>query len=276
MAEILSAKELASLKKENKMQLCMICQFKNGSERLTDWILYHYTEGFDSFVLFDDYSTDNSVQVLNDLKNNLKINIHVFKTDGQGPVYDHLDQNSNTYLPDGQFHNRIIRSYMAANNFVKSINPECICAFLDIDEFLVTNNDTNLKNVIGNIQKDLFYINSFDVSDQFELKKWYSCDKATAQRWDYQSRSESIYRWRVKSIAKSKVINEIPLNVGNMIHTLKLIDTEEFYQNSISDYNFLRIHHFRKPINDAPIVLIHDDTLLNKCKKIKDLYENKI
>jgi len=49
------------------MKNCIITQAKDQANRLTDLLLYHYDQGFDTFLYFDDYSEDNSIEILNSL-----------------------------------------------------------------------------------------------------------------------------------------------------------------------------------------------------------------
>ena len=63
---------------------CIITQSKDQGERLKDWVLYHYEEGFDTFLYFDDYSEDNSIEILNNLKEKYAINIIIRYSDGLG------------------------------------------------------------------------------------------------------------------------------------------------------------------------------------------------
>jgi len=153
---------------------CIITQQKDQSFRLRDWILYHYNEGFDTFIIFDDKSEDNSVYVLQKLAQTYNININIQITDDEGPIHNQANtKNSNTYHFDGDFHRRIVRSFNRGLNIVKKHNPDAICSFTDVDEFLVTDERTNVVDVIKSQFKLLntshIYINSFDVNDDFIL-----------------------------------------------------------------------------------------------------------
>ena len=37
------------------MKYVIITQIKNQEDRVYDWIKYHHEQGFDSFVIFDDF-----------------------------------------------------------------------------------------------------------------------------------------------------------------------------------------------------------------------------
>lgn len=59
------------------MKYVIITQVKNQEHRIYDWMKYHHSEGFDSFVIFDDYSDDNTVLeiervALNFIKNEIE------------------------------------------------------------------------------------------------------------------------------------------------------------------------------------------------------------
>ena len=119
---------------------CIIFQSKNQEQRLLSWILYHKYQGFDKFIYFDDFSEDCSIDVANNLKNKYHIDLTILKTDGVGSTYN-LEQTKNSNLYGGMnFVNRIIRSYNTGIDLLKTMNisEDSFVAFLDIDEFLVS------------------------------------------------------------------------------------------------------------------------------------------
>ena len=48
-----------------KINVCSI--IKNEAPYLLEWVLFHKLIGVDKFVLYDDYSTDNTKEVLKPL-----------------------------------------------------------------------------------------------------------------------------------------------------------------------------------------------------------------
>jgi hypothetical protein len=257
------------------MKNCIITQAKDQGKRLKDWILYYYEQGFDTFIYFDDYSTDNSIDILNKIRKDYNINLIINYTDGIGNKKSSDDmKNSNSYGGDQSVHNRLIRSYNKGLEIVRNINPNANCAIIDVDEFIVSNLDETIVDIIDNMIQEHghLYIQSFDTSDNFELKDWYTTDINTSIRWDYDSRKYTIYKTRGKSVCKANYVSEI-IQGPNYIHVLKDLSLDELNKVFIDDYNKIRIHHLRKPIMDSNIKMVEDNTLLDKMIKIKEKYD---
>jgi hypothetical protein len=262
------------------MNNVIITQLKNQSGRMLDWILYHWTEGFDTFIIYDDHSEDSTLNEIEQIKNKYGINIFVFKTENIGRVYN-IDEckNSESYLGDHNLSLRIFKSYLKSNNFVKEQNPDAICAVIDVDEFLVTNENRKVSETIREIILEMnveqLVINSFDILDKYEIKDWYTSDNQTSLRWDFNSViKDGTYRNRYKSIIISKYFDncESPhiLRWPNdpIVNGKNLIDSFRIF-----DFDKLRIHHFRKPNLNSNIEFSEDNILINKMKIIRDKYE---
>ena len=256
---------------------CIITQSKDQGERLKDWVLYHYEEGFDTFLYFDDYSEDNSIEILNNLKEKYAINIIIRYSDGLGNKKTKSDmKNSESYGGDISINYRIIRSYNTGLEIVRRENPDAKCALLDVDEFLVTNKEDRISDLISTIfderKTQHLYIHSFDVDDRFSIEDWYTAQEATSNRWDYASREGSPYRNRGKSISTPRLITEIPQG-PNYVHILRDVEESEL-KNKVDyrEYENLRLHHFRKPCLNNDLKFSQDFTLINKMLKIKEKY----
>jgi hypothetical protein len=125
-------------------------------------------------------------------------------------------------------------------------------------------NDKNVKHL---------YINSFDISDDFDTdNSWYSTNENTKFRWDYEYRKNTIYKTRGKSVCVASEVIEISQG-PNYIHVLRDLDSEYFDKVNVEDYDFLRMHHYRKPCMDKNFKFVEDRTLLNKMIKIREKYE---
>lgn len=258
---------------------CIITQAKDQSKRLKDWILYHYEEGFDTFIYFDDYSEDNSIEVINNISKKYNINIIVNYSDGIGNRMSRIDMmNSNSYGFDQSINNRLIRSYNSGLKIARSIDPSSICAIIDVDEFLVSSH-LKVIDAVKILMKykniNHIHINSFDVDDNFDLNQdWYTINENTKFRWDYEYRKKTIYNARGKSVCVASEIVEIPQGPG-YVHVLKDFHySKYFYKINVDDYDSLRIHHYRKPCLDKNFKFVEDRTLLNKMIKIKEKYES--
>jgi len=261
------------------MNNVIITQLRNQSGRILDWILYHYEEGFDTFIIYDDYSEDSTVSEINNIMSKYNISIILKNTDGLGKKYNILDcSNSESYVFDNSLNRRIKRSYSAGNSIVKSINPDAICAIIDIDEFLVSNSDKKLTDIIREnlILKnvDQLVINSFDVYNNYKLGDWYTTSDDTSNRWDFNDTFRTHFKNRYKSVIISK-----SLDVCNSPHILRwendpIVDNKNLIDSfRILDFNLLRIHHFRKPNLKININFTNDSTLINKMRIIKNKYE---
>jgi hypothetical protein len=257
---------------------CIITQAKDQSFRLKDWILYHYEEGFDTFIYFDDYSEDNSISVINDISKKYDINIIVNYSDGIGnkkSITEMMDSNS--YGGDTSINYRLIRSYNSGLKIAREIDPNSICAIIDVDEFLVSNYHKSLdaiKILMNERMVGQLYINSFDINDDFDVSMaWYSTNENTKFRWDYDFRKNTYFKTRGKSVCISSYINEIPQEPG-YVHVLKKFDEKYFFDNiDVNDYDFLRMHHYRKPCMDRSFKFVEDRTILDKMIKIKEKYD---
>lgn len=256
---------------------CIITQAKDQGERLKDWVLYHYEEGFDTFLYFDDYSEDNSIEILNDIREKYGINILIGYSDGFGNKKTRQEmKNSESYGGDISINYRIIRSYNKGLEIVSHQNSNAKCALLDVDEFLVTNNFKKVTDLLSEIFEEKntehIYVHSFDIDDDFKIEDWYTTQESTAYRWDYEYRESSPYKNRGKSISTPKKISEIPQG-PNYVHILRDVEDEEFQKTvDYRNYDNLRIHHFRKPCLNKDFKFCKDLTLVEKMSKIKEKY----
>ena len=117
------------------MNNVIVTQAKDQSHRLLPWFLNHYEQGFDTFIFFDDYSVDNTKEVIYEIKNKYNINIIYCQTDGVGSIRTLEEtRDSNVYNADESLHFRLCRSYNIGLQIVKQINPDAFVAFLDVDE----------------------------------------------------------------------------------------------------------------------------------------------
>lgn len=259
------------------MKNCIITQAKDQSSRFKDWLLYHYEEGFDTLIYFDDYSEDGSIEILNNISKEYGIQVLINYSDNIGNRKSRAEMsNSNSYGGDISIHNRLIRSYSAGLNIARKLNPDAICAIIDVDEFLVSNSDKKVVDVIQEIMENQetkhLYIHSFDISDEFNPEEnWYTTNENTKFRWDYDYRKNTIYQNRGKSVCISSEIGEIPQG-PNYVHVLRDFDDNYFKKMNVVDYELLRMHHYRKPCMDKNFKFVEDRTLLNKMIKIKNKY----
>lgn len=257
------------------MNYVIITQLKNQSKRIKDWILYHHNEGFDGFIIFDDFSEDSTEEEIIKVKNEYNINVIVKKTDGIGGTYDINNcGNSNSYGNDSSLNHRIQRSYTEGNNILKSINPEAFCAFIDVDEFFVTSSNKKIYEVIN----DLFLENlrqtliiSFDVRHDYDLNDDFIVNSKNL-RWSYEFLdSHPVFFARGKSIIKSKFLDKCTF-VHAILDPIPPSPHAE-YSKEIRNYDLLRIHHYRVPnldTNHDAISYVEDTILRDKLIKYRN------
>ena len=242
------------------MKYVIITQIKNQEDRVYDWIKYHHEQGFDSFVIFDDFSEDGTVQEIKKAENELNINLILNNTDGIGGTYN-IDncKNSESYGHDSSFHDRICRSYTKANQIVKDVNPEAICVAIDVDEFLISDSDQKLTTIIENYFnskkcKQILVFN-FDVKHDYNLEKGFLY-KNSFTRWDYNDLdNDETWKTRCKSIVISKHLDKV-----TFVHYLINPRPPETYE--CREYMNLRMLHFRIPnLNSNNIKFVNDQKM---------------
>jgi hypothetical protein len=261
------------------MNNIIVTQVKNNIKRLFPWILNHHEQGFDTFIIFDDFSDDDLKKEIDRIKNLLNIKIIYMQTDGYGDYLPTTDTNdSNSYRMDSSLVLRQCRSYNIGLQMVKQINPEAWIAFIDVDELFVTTGDKNIINILDEIYlmngHGHFYVHSFDVDDRFDLNGFYIASEESKYRWQYDSRQKTVFHMRGKSIIKANYIDRINQH-ENVVHTLFDDGNNGTFikPHNIVDMNLARIHHFRKPNNDPCIELEYDDTFYNFSNKLKEKYK---
>jgi hypothetical protein len=249
------------------MKYVIITQLKNQEERIKEWILYHHLQGFDTFIIFDDHSEDGTVNKINEVKEKYNINIIVKYTDKIGGSYDKSNCiNSDSYRHDSSLGDRILRSYTFGNNIVKENNPEAICSFIDIDEFIVTSENKKVVEIFD----DYFYEKDFaqlimlslDARHDYELKENFISNNET-YIWDYDfAKNHPIFSTRGKSTIKSKYLT------GNAVFVHCMLEPNhhphEFNNKTIRPYyDEIRIIHYRIPnlTNSDEVPLILDNTV---------------
>lgn len=251
----------------------IVTQIKNQEIRIYEWMLYHLKEGFDTFIIFDDFSEDGSVDEIKRFKkDNKNCLVIIEQTDGIGGSYN-IEQckNSESYGGDITFTDRLIRSYSKGVKISYELNNYSICAIIDVDEFLVSNSEKKIteileENFIGDVEQIFVY--NFDVLDNYKLEMNLTTQEEYYYRWKFADMDEhSVWRTRSKSIINClNSQNYIVLNMHNYYHP-DYVKSVEF-----RDYQNLRLHHYRKPNlpSGGSIGFEVDNTIKIKMGKISD------
>jgi len=224
---------------------CIMAQIKNQENRVYDWLVYHINEGFDTFVIYDDNSTDKTLEEIKEVSSKYSCNII---------IKDTMDCPSN----EGNVP-RQIRNMNKGIKIVKELNPEASITFIDSDEFIVTNESLPSSKVIRNMMREynssqiLYY--SFDIKCGYEYKRGYIKNDETSYRWCYD-KLDADPRWRLRT--KGTILVK-DLNKINFIHVPN--ESPEISTYSNRDYDKLRIHHFRTPNLKADLGWCYDNTI---------------
>ena len=250
------------------MNNIIITQLKNQSNRIKDWILYHYAEGFDGFIIFDDFSEDSTEEEIIKIRDKFNINIIVKKTDGLGNSYGLMAcKDSNSYGGDSSLSDRILRTINTGYEMAYNINPNSFCAFIDVDEFIMTNSDKKVTDVIHEkfgLNYKQIQIRNIDVLHNYELTDWYT-NNIDLKTWNYEDlRNHEVWKYRNKAVLKTGFCKLL-----KFIHCPCQEGDKESYTYIEDDFNELRLLHFRTPNLDT--MRWESDDIASK--KFKQIYE---
>lgn len=238
-----------------KIKGTIVTHVKDDANVIVPWIIYHFDQGFEHFIIYDDCSTDNTIKLVEECSKKYGITLSLYSANN--PPHQKMRGSA---LADSQ-----IRCYKHAAQILKDEDPQWV-AFMDVDEFLVPKSGNVIKTC-----NDLFleigehlYVQSFDIDDRFTYEEFYLTSEYSRVRWEYESRQKTMYKERGKTIINNKLLSK---PVGG-VHGV-LADWKEM---KFVNHEILRIHHFRKPNQDKMIKLIPDDTLYNLGIKLKEKY----
>lgn len=235
----------------NDMKVAISTMTKNQSTRLIEWIDYHQKIGFNKFIFYLDNCTDNSFEVLSEIKD-VEIDIYITSD---------LDTN---YL-DNDWISRSHRMYN--HTLIKYSNFDWI-AFIEVDEFIFPQfKNFNLMEFLNGLNSDCLYINSWDFKGPFDENS-----KILGQSdliWSDQQRFDSEYRYRGKSVIKPYKFTSC-VNAHHFAYQDRVVSNQfkigrenliqvHYGDQVVIDDNKLKIYHFRNhsPKNMNNYVKIH-------------------
>jgi hypothetical protein len=141
----------------------------------------------------------------------------------------------------------------------------CVCYCIDVDEYVVSNSKDSVAQVTENIFQEFgiqrIYCHSFDIYAGYDLNEWITKQIGSCYRWNYDSRQKSIFKHRGKSIFISDFIDRSLSLANNIVHDLghRVSNIEDY-----TEYDNLRIHHFRQPplVDPGHEISFEEDTTL--------------
>lgn len=232
------------------MKIVLANQFRNESKRLKEWLIYNKQLGIKDFILINDNSTDESLSVINSIK---EIKVHVLNSERSNTKY-YNSTDTNKYAGDSNLAESMIFNFKKAHEFcLETYGRNTYLGFFDVDEFIFFEKYKNKNlNEILYLGKDFpsICLDSFEVnSDLFEInEKWVT--QQTTVGISYENKNESSRKGVVKSFQN---LNYSDINVfykselhmyGYHIHYGGVEPQNCFYMNS-KICGFL---HYRKPM----------------------------
>ncbi len=145
-------------KKGVKYQITICAIFKDEAQNFDEWLSYHISLGVDHFYLYNNFSSDNYIEVLSPYIKSGRITLIEWSHNkGQLSAYQHCYDN---YNQDSQW-----------------------LGFIDLDEFVVPNTANNIKDFLEQYKSYssiLIYWKMFGSSGQMEHKK----EKLTIEQYE--------------------------------------------------------------------------------------------
>jgi hypothetical protein len=248
------------------MKHVIISQARNISIRLENWIAYHASQGVNCLIFFDDFSIDSSKNRITEVCKKYSVDLELLSTDGKGQMFD--TENSELYGDSTSCNYRIVRSLSRGLDIANIKYGQCICYLIDVDEYIVSDLDSNISDIVENIMEtkkiERIYCHSFDIDNKYIVSNWITNQTAACSRWDYESRKQTKFKNRGKSICKSDYAKTPLIQYGGVVHDLGYVVNESEHMH---EYSKLRMHHFRTPPLTDPnkdIIFVEDKTLYNK------------
>jgi hypothetical protein len=107
--------------------------FKNEKARLLEWLTYHYVCGFRRFVLVNDYSTDDSLAIIDKTRRLPGIEITVLNNELRSLPFSG-GSDTERYRGSVELCQALMANYRRVFEMLKGEGP--IIGYFDVDEFL--------------------------------------------------------------------------------------------------------------------------------------------
>lgn len=251
------------------MNIFFISCFKNEGWRIKEWIEFHSFLGVKSFILFDDHSEDDTLEIVSELSG--KYDITISKTDGAGKYIN--SSNPNEYGKNEDLHTRLQRTYARGLNMARSKGANWGGVF-DVDEYVVPTKKENCrKDYLCDYFSDKIcpriYVHSFDMLGPFlkgckvtnATRCWSKDEKAYGQvngvaGW-FKDRGKSfinLSQWNGNSSCAHNISYQPCINEGDDTNL-----SNEHRMRCVRFLDNIRINHYR----NHPLLPKYSDSFYN-------------
>lgn len=239
------------------MKIVLCNQFKNESARLKEWLLYNKFLGISDFILIDDHSTDNSIEIIHSIKN---INVHILKSQTQNLGYVNSN-DTNSYAGNSDLAKNIIQNFKTAHSYcLSNYGKNTYLGFFDVDEFIFYKDYENIKitKIIESLIQDkpILCLGSLEVnSDLFSLEsdEWVTQQSTNAISFENKkisTRAETVKSFQNLNYHDLSIFYKPPIKMyGYHIHYGGGLPSECAYA-PLESFAFL---HYRKPMYNPEI-----------------------
>jgi hypothetical protein len=243
-------------------------QFRNEQNKITAWLEYHRRQGFNTFILYDDYSDDNSSELIRNWgaeHPDVQILLNFTRGGSNQKRYDSCLQ-TDIYEEDMTLHQRIADSFLSGfeqfSHLCKSQKDTAFCALIDVDELFVTDQPETIVRIVHQefqrANSTMLYVPSFDVDTRgLSTDKGVFSAQQTCYRWSATQRAafhHGAYAHRGKSILSPGHIfdSRTPWTVihcGGRTGENSFEEAVPLTSQENTPSSSLRIHHYRVPIS---------------------------
>lgn len=226
------------------MTIAILTMIYNEEKSLKEWIKFHKeVHDIDRFMFYLDYPDDNSKGLLDSMMN--KYNIE----------YLYTDFNQKNYRLERLNHQVVERQKRSFTNGMKYLKDKVDwVAVMDVDEFIVPNENRRLKAVLVDIESSL-YIPSYFFKPPVDIDK-------NIRDWDFH-RISDLERIRIGTATTGKSVIKTEKYNGEMVGP-HYVECEAFYKNRVDSID-LKLHHFKSiasPHSSKASFEVFDDSIL--------------
>lgn len=249
------------------MRYVILTMSRGDSYRLTDWLNYHFSIGFNEFYILLDNPIDDSLTVINDFKknNNVEVTVETILEDGLYfddvsaeerwemikkwreenkdeiaklgfPIVDPLSWRQYKYFPP-------ILDYYASKK------DSGWLSLIDVDEYIVIPGGENIDELTKSVNSPRIRFLNFN----FNMNDWDTTESVKKYKFRWSRKDIISYGkgWdhRVKSIVKFEYLTPLV-----SVHS---ISRGEF---KIIDYQVARLHHYKYPNQGIDIPYVIEDS----------------